>query len=150
MWQVSDSNKVMKLSVHFYERIRLTWSNGTRYYKPAYGTYHRGLYRLAQPPHIVLTSGNNQTFNKYGANNIVFKFICDDDWEIISTAPDWCYVSEEQKKGGRTNGENSVFLYVDPYDTGSDTKAHTRQALLVVRNTVTKQVQTVLVTQSNR
>lgn len=150
MWQVNDSNKVMNLSAHLYRVIRLTYANGPRATAIAYGTYNRGPYRLAQPPHIVLTSQNNYTFDKNGANNNIIKFMSDDDWEIISAASDWCYVSDEQQKGGRTNGENSVFFYVDPYDTGSTTRAHTRQALLVVRNTVTKQVQTVLITQSNR
>lgn len=151
MWQVNDSNKVMNLSAHLYRVIRLPYANGhMRALAIAYGTYNRGPYRLAQPPHIVLTSQNNYTFDKNGANNNIIKFMSDDDWEIISSASDWCYVSDEQQSGGRTNGENSVFFYVDPYDTGSTTRAHTRQALLVVRNTVTKQVQTVLITQSNR
>ena len=151
MWQVSDSNKVMNLSAHLFLQVRLAWANGSDRARTLLSkTHHRGPYRLAQPPHIVLTSQNNYTFDKNGANNNVIKFMSDDDWEIISSASDWCYVSDEQKSGGRTNGENSVFFYVDPYDSGSTTRAHTRQALLVVRNTVTKQVQTVLITQSNR
>ena len=151
MWQVSDSNRVMNLSAHLYRRMRIAWGNGkSRGYNSTWGTRDRGPFQLAQPPHIVLTSEKACAVNKYGGNNFIFRFICDDDWEIISTAPEWCYVSDEQKSGTRTNGENVVFFYVDPYDTGSDTRAHTRQALLVVRNKVTKQVQTVLVTQSNR
>ena len=152
MWQVTEANKVptMKVISDNTQCATFVTNNKALRYYYRWWVQQSSTVKLVQPPHIVLTTARNHTFNKQGADNIVFKFICDDDWEIISTAPDWCYVSDEQKKGGRTNGEQPVFIYIDPYDTGSDTKAHTRQALIIVRNTVTKQVQTIIITQSNR
>ncbi len=155
MWQISDPNPNIKMLVNLYSDLRSTWMDLTGSAGRGYGhhyisTVNRKI-KLNQPPHVIITSGAGpHNFGRNGANNINFRFICSGNWTITSSNPDWCYVSENQSKGGDTNAEEiPILFFVEPFTEQSD-KAQTREAVLILRNTDTNQIQSVRVVQSNR
>ena len=154
MWQVSDPNPKIQMSVQLYSRQRatlLTPKNKKRYEMRYPITTKQRKIKLNQPPHVIITSGEGpHSLGRNGGNNIVFNVICSGNWEITSNQPDWCYVTDSQSKGGDTNAkEVPIMFFVEPF-TEDSTKAKTREAVLTVTNTDTNQIQTVRIVQSNR
>ncbi len=158
MWQVSDPtpktmivNLLSVLRSTFVEHDKNVAGRRWAGYQPYTITTVNRKIKLNQPPHVIITSGAGpHNFGKDGANNIAFRFICSGNWTITSSNPDWCYVSENQSKGSDTNAEETpVLFFVEPF-TSQTEKAETREAVLILRNTDTNQIQSVRVVQSNR
>ena len=150
MWQVKDPTQTATMKITLRDRQLMCRGNGRVLYERNHSYKTIRYVKLAQPPHVVLTSENGLTFDKNAKTNMVFKFLCNHDWTIYSTA-DWIRISPEQKTGHNTGpSEKSIFWELDAFDTGSDTSLHTREGLLIVQDNVTKQVQSLHVTQSNK
>ena len=153
MWQVSDPNPKIQMSVQLYSKQRATLrkSDKWRWETPYTITTKQRKIKLNQPPHVIITSGEGpHSLGRNGGNNMVFNVICSGNWKITSNQPDWCYVTDSQSKGGDTNAkEMPIMFFVEPF-TEDSTKAKTREAVLTVTNTDTNQIQTVRIVQSNR
>ena len=153
MWQVNNPKKELGMKVEFYNATTDTKTPVDKSASKFTGYWWRRGYRtakLAMPPHVICTFGNSHLVDKNGANNLVFKFLCSGNWTITSDQS-WCQVAPESASGTDTGvSERSVFLYVDPYDTGSDTTPHNRRAIVTIKDTETGQIQTIDVLQSNR
>ncbi len=157
MWQVTQPSPKIAMGIALYKEVRDTIlrknknkNDETRGNSYWHFTSSRGPIKLNQPPHIICTAGNSHVLDKNGGNNLVFKFLCSGNWTITSDQS-WCYVADESKSGAGTGvNERSMFFYVDPYDTGSDTKAHNRRATITIKDSETGQIQTIDVLQSNR
>lgn len=151
MWQVKDPTQTPVMKVSLFDKQLCSKGDGHRRYKTSYRDTIRRYVKLVQPPHVIFTTVSDGTmFDKNSKTNMVFSFLCNHDWTIYSTA-DWLRITPEQKTGGNTGvSEKSIFWELDAFDTGSDTSYHTREGLLIVQDNVTKQVQYLYVTQSNK
>lgn len=152
MWQVTQPNPKIAMKLSYKVEIRdtkLTHDNSWRYSSSWWHKSTRTV-KLNQPPHVICTYGKSYTFTRGGANNVEFRFLCNGRYTIKSNQS-WCQIAAEDAQGSDTGiNERSVFFFVDPYDTGSDTTIHTRRAVITITDTETGQIQTVDVMQSNR
>ena len=139
------------MKITLYDRQLGSKGSGGYKYATSYSDTTYRYVKLAQPPHVVLTTVSDGTmFDKNAKTNMIFSFLCNHDWTIYTTA-DWLRVSPEQKTGHNTGAsERSIFWELDAFDTGSDTSYQTREGLIIVQDNVTKQVQSLRVTQSNK
>ncbi|MBQ3653430.1 MAG: BACON domain-containing protein [Synergistaceae bacterium] len=160
-----DSEWIWRVKKSFWSRYKnvplrawsTTWTGFTRWANPPlvsnlnefrqYGCAQPYRFNMLRPSHIYVNQ-KSFSFTKDGGQQ-TFKLLCNSDYTITSSNPDWCQISAEQRIGSDTGTtEREIFLVVTPF-TSSASGLQTRTATITIRETSTGDEQKITVVQSN-
>ena len=124
---------------HWYKSNENEWAS--------YGIGAPANFSMNRPSHVYV-SQKSFGFDKNGGSD-VFKMLCNNDYEISSSAS-WCQISSEQRTGSDTGStEREIYFAADAFDDSSST-FKTRTAIITVKEKSTGDTQKITVTQRNR